>query len=119
MLTKDVMRKRAQRAYPKLEECERCGATENLQRHHPDPNDALFVNILCQGCHTEDHLKDGSWGQGRKKIKTCVNCGKPFSNYSHTRVKTCGKNCLSELGRQNAYKRWHPESTDSEDSGTR
>lgn len=116
MLTKSAIRKQGQRAMPSLEKCERCGATENLQRHYPNMKDAAYVVVLCQKCHAEDHCKTGSWGRGPRKAKTCVICGLEFSDYSHTRVKTCGPNCLSELGRRNAYRRWAPGLTDLEDS---
>jgi hypothetical protein len=118
MPTPSASRKAAQRAYPTLTDCEHCGATSTLQRHHPDINDALSVVILCQACHAEEHVRLGTWGLGSKKPKTCVVCKKVFSVYSHTRVKTCSPACLSELGRRNARKRWHPGWTDLEDSET-
>lgn len=114
MLTPSASRKRAQRAFPKPSACERCGTTSQLHRHHPNLQDATSVVILCQRCHAAEHVRRGDWGRGAKKPKTCVVCGREFSNYSHTRVKTCSPTCLSELGRQNARKRWGPESTDCE-----
>lgn len=118
MLTKSAYRKRAQREYPKLNACERCGSTSNLQRHHPNLEDALSVVILCQACHAEEHVRRGDWGQGKRPAKTCVVCGREFSDYSHVRVKTCSPTCLSEIGRVNARKRWGVAWTDLEDSGT-
>jgi hypothetical protein len=106
MLTPSASRKQAQRAFPKLNACERCGSTSNLQRHHPNLQDATSVAILCQACHAGEHVRLGNWGAGQKKPKICVVCGKEFSNYSHVRVKTCGRSCLSEAGRLNARKRW-------------
>jgi hypothetical protein len=35
--------------------CERCGATENLERHHPDYSKPLEVQTLCKTCHTQVH----------------------------------------------------------------
>ena len=35
--------------------CERCGSNENLQKHHPDYNKPLCVEILCRNCHTKIH----------------------------------------------------------------
>jgi len=35
--------------------CERCGATENLVRHHPNYKEALSVVILCKSCHQKLH----------------------------------------------------------------
>ena len=114
MLTKAASRKRAQREYPTLPPCQRCGRKENVQRHHPNLDDALCVEFLCQKCHTTEHLTSGSWGCGPKRAKICTVCGKEFMNYTHTRVKTCGPKCLSEIGRINAYKRWRTEPTDLE-----
>jgi len=37
-------------------ECEVCGTTENLQRHHWDYNQPMLINTLCQQCHTIQHL---------------------------------------------------------------
>jgi hypothetical protein len=115
MLTKAASRKRAQRAFPKLTACAHCGSTSRLQRHHPDLSDALCVVILCQPCHAAEHVRHGTWGSGPRKPKTCVVCGKDFSDYSHIRAKTCSRACLSELGRRNARKRWDRAWTDSAD----
>ena len=112
MVTKYVLRKRAQRAYPRPNACERCGNTSSLQRHHPNLNDALSVVILCQACHVKEYVTHGSWGRGPRKEKVCVVCGKGFSDYSHSRVKTCGRECLTQLGRLNAFKRWGTGSLD-------
>jgi len=119
MLTPSASRKAAQRAYPRLNACEHCGGTSQLQRHHPDLNDALSVVILCQGCHAAEHVRLGTWGQGAKPTKRCAVCGKGFSDYSHVRVKTCSSACLAELGRRNARKRWDRVQTDLEPSATR
>ena|SRR6185369_6008396 len=106
MVTPAASRKRAQRAFPKPDACQHCGTTSELQRHHPDLSDALSVVILCQPCHAAEHVARGTWGQGSKKPKQCVVCGREFSDYSHTRVKTCSRDCLAALGRLNARKRW-------------
>jgi hypothetical protein len=106
MVTPAASRKRAQRAFPALSACEYCGSASDLQRHHPNLNDALSVVILCQPCHAAEHVRLGTWGQGSKKPKQCVVCGREFSDYSHTRVKTCSRDCLAEAGRRNARKRW-------------
>jgi len=118
MPTPSASRKAAQRAYPRLTACEHCGTTSQLQRHHPDLSDALSVVILCQPCHAAEHVRHGTWGNGPRTVKTCVVCGKDFSDYSHIRAKTCSRACLSELGRRNARKRWDHASTDCGDSGT-
>lgn len=119
MLTKAASRKRAQREFPALTACESCGSTSDLQRHHPNLQDALSVVILCQPCHAKAHVARGDWGHGAKKPKTCAVCGREFSIYSHSRVKTCGDTCRSEAGRRAASKRWGTESTDCGDSATR
>ena len=58
-------RKQAQRIL-KLTKCEICGSTVGLQRHHKDRNPLNNTKenlaVLCQKCHKEDHLKDGTWG---------------------------------------------------------
>ena len=118
MLTKAASRKRAQREYRTLPPCEKCGSTNGVQRHHPNLDDALFVEFLCQTCHTTEHVASGNWGCGPRQAKTCIVCGKAFTNYTHTRVKTCGQECLSEIGRINAFKRWRTEPTDLEHSET-
>src|SRR3990167_9383846 len=105
MLTKAASRKRAQRAYPTKPPCQKCGNPENVQRHHPNHEDALSVEFLCQSCHTTADQELGRWGSGNRKPKTCVVCGSVFTNYSHSRVKTCGRACLSEIGRRNSLKR--------------
>lgn len=88
------------------ESCCMCGSIEKLQRHHRTYTAEDFV-IVCQPCHTQIHKADGSWGKGSRKIKDCAVCGKPFVPRHSTKHKTCSANCLSELGRLNALKRWH------------
>src|SRR5829696_4584220 len=116
MLTPSASRKRAQRAAPTLTACERCGNTSRLQRHHPDIADATCVVILCQQCHVAEHVRRGDWGRGAKKPKICVVCEREFSDYSHSRVKTCSRICLSEAGRRAARKRWGNALPDCEPS---
>lgn len=102
-----AMRKRAQRAI-RLVACERCGATEDLQRHHPDRATPDVAEVLCQNCHTAEHMATGTWGKGPKQPRVCVVCGNTFMHGKRT-TKTCGRNCLSELGRRNALRRWRTE----------
>lgn len=35
--------------------CEGCGSNTKLHRHHPDYSKPLFVRILCQSCHVQEH----------------------------------------------------------------
>jgi len=121
MLTKHASRKRSQRLFPVIQPCEECGTTERVQRHHEDYEKPEEVRFLCQSCHTKRDMERGIWGNHLKKNyratrfktpRTCPICGRSFSNYTHSRVKTCSRACLSELGRRNAMKRWHPDSHD-------
>ena len=102
--------KQAQRKF-KVEKCEICGGSKTLQRHHKDGNrlnnSAENVQILCQECHKNEHMKKGTWGKGRiLKNKICVICGKSFRP-RRARDKICkNKECLKELGRISALKRW-------------
>lgn len=103
-LLPNSVRRKANKSIPATV-CEKCGTTERLQRHHPDMSKPLDVIILCQTCHKDLHVEAGTWGVGPKKKNECIVCGTMFLP-SHSRVKTCGPQCLSERGRQNAQKRW-------------
>lgn len=39
----------------KKEPCERCGATENVDGHHENYDEALNVEWLCRRCHLAEH----------------------------------------------------------------
>jgi len=109
MTTLGAIRKESQRLIKlKGKFCLICGGKKHLQRHHQTMDAQDFI-IICQDCHTSIHMKDGSWGRGLKKIKDCVICGKPFVPSHSKKNVTCSRSCLSELGRRNANKRWHPE----------
>ena len=108
MISKAASRKRAQKAYPVLLPCERCGSSDNVQRHHADHQKPLDIQFLCQKCHTLADVASGTWGI-TKRPKRCAVCGKEFKNYTHTRVKTCGRACLSEIIRQANYNRYRRE----------
>ena len=41
---------------PLSSECNSCGSTENLERHHPDYNKPLEIITLCRRCHARLHL---------------------------------------------------------------
>ena len=47
--------------------CVACGGTRRLQRHHvdgdPGNNAPENVAVLCQDCHTEAHVANGTWGK--------------------------------------------------------
>jgi hypothetical protein len=50
-----------------MQRCERCGATEHLQRHHADYGRPLEVVVLCQTCHAALHVAAGTWATMRRK----------------------------------------------------
>lgn len=114
-----TIRKRSQRLKSLSgESCAKCGSTENLQRHHQTYTESDFI-ILCQECHASEHNADGSWGKGSRKTRSCVICGSEFTPNHSKRHTTCSPDCLSELGRRNARKRWDRTSTDLKPSVTR
>src|SRR5262245_41890922 len=59
-------RRRAHRLITKMEKCDVCGSRSGLQRHHRDRNplnnELSNLQILCQTCHKNDHMRDGTWG---------------------------------------------------------
>ena len=60
---KDKAHHNAHRDIPLKAKCERCGSTENLERHHPDYSKPNLVITLCSSCHKAVHkelLKDGN-----------------------------------------------------------
>lgn len=38
-----------------IKECQNCGSKENLEKHHPNYDDPLWVLILCRKCHHAYH----------------------------------------------------------------
>ena len=66
-------RKRANRLY-KASECSLCGSTRRVQRHHRNgnlkDNSKENIQILCQTCHTKEHMKSGTWGR-TARMKSC------------------------------------------------
>jgi len=101
--SKRASRKRAQRAVT-LISCELCGSTDSLQRHHPDiANQPDMVRVLCSQCHRVEDQAIGS--QPKRKVKQCLICQQEFLPIKRT-TKVCGAECLAELGRRNALKRW-------------
>ena len=108
MATKWMARKRAQRAIPNLKnmKCLMCATSKNLERHHPNYEEPNRVEILCASCHIKADQRDGT--RRIKQEKACNICGKMFLS-SHTKKhNTCSRECLTEIGRINAFKRWHP-----------
>jgi hypothetical protein len=103
-MRKNTIRKRAQRTEPDPTMCQECGATGSLERHHPDYTDPDRFEVLCQPCHVRADLRDGTRRQ--KKRKACKVCGAMFLPSHSKKHTTCGPECLSEIGRRNARKRW-------------
>lgn len=83
--------------------CEKCGASGYLNRHHVKMQRKAIM-ILCVPCHVREHQKNGT--RRVKRPKSCAVCGKDFMPRHSKKHKTCSPNCLSELGRLNARKRW-------------
>ena len=104
MTSKNGIRKAAQKAFTALDACEACGLKEGLSRHHPDYSRPLLVEILCRSCHVKADQRDGF--RKTKQAKSCAVCAAPFLPSHSKKHKTCSAKCLSELGRQNAAKRW-------------
>ena len=102
--TKNSVRKLAQLIAPNLEECEKCGATENLSRHHPDYSQPYRFEILCRPCHIKADIRDGH--RKSKATRPCAVCKTEFLPSHSKKHKTCSAACLSEIGRLNAEKRW-------------
>jgi NMD protein affecting ribosome stability and mRNA decay len=103
--SKWAARKRAQRAKPNLsgEKCQQCGATERLERHHPDYSKPDLFVVLCDSCHIRADQSAGF--QKKKKTRRCSVCGKEFIPNHSKKHTTCSRECLSEIGRRNAAKR--------------
>ena len=106
-MTKVAARKAAQRALPKMEKCEMCGATGvKMNRHHTDYSKPTEVLVLCTKCHAKVHMKPPI-------IATCVVCGSRFLPNDHkARAKLCGnEKCRAEYGRVCANRRWNISGT--------
>lgn len=101
-------RKAAQRAFPLVDQrCADCGAANNLQRHHPNHARPIDIIILCQSCHTQREVIQGTWGRGPVHPCACRVCGVQFIPDRNRHAVLCGKReCREELGRRCAEKRW-------------
>jgi hypothetical protein len=103
-ISKWAARKRAQKAVRAVM-CQDCGATENLERHHPDYQRPLDVLILCVRCHRKHDQQDGFAPKVAPAI--CLICGTEFQPRRTRRARLCGNPaCLVECGRRAAQKRW-------------
>jgi transcription elongation factor Elf1 len=95
-------RRRAQRLVDAIN-CEKCGSTEKLERHHKDGNpmnnEPNNLAVLCSPCHHKEHL--------RIAPATCVVCGQMFRPKRARRATLCGSlNCSKEHGKRSAALRW-------------
>ncbi len=110
MITSNSGRKAAQRKFLAIQ-CSKCGSTKTLQRHHKDMNPANNreenVEILCQQCHKAEHMKDGTWGQGKVEPAACKVCGRAFQPKMSRRATICSQECLSIWGEIHAARRWN------------
>lgn len=106
MLSKHTIRDKSARLFPVIPPCQECGSTYRVHRHHPSYEDHTKVEFLCPPCHAKADQRDGH--RRVKPMKTCPICGVEFNHYTHVRNKTCSPECLAEMGRRNAMKRWHP-----------
>jgi lipopolysaccharide export LptBFGC system permease protein LptF len=52
---KDIAQKKARYLKNLSKECAQCGATEHLEKHHPDYSKPLEVIVLCASCHRRLH----------------------------------------------------------------
>ena len=106
-------RKAAQRAVSLQGKiCEACGSVNRLQRHHHDYSKRTEVTILCQSCHSQADLADGT--RKAKEMKSCKLCGTAFMPTHSKNHTLCSPECRSEIGRINAYKRWQRPNLESE-----
>ena len=103
-MAKWQQRKAAQRAVPIMTECENCGATEKLSRHHDDYSKPKDVRVLCKDCHPK--ADQAAETRPTRKAQTCEVCDRTFSPSDSHKHKTCSADCLAIRGRENAYKRW-------------
>lgn len=109
-MTGNSGRKAAQKMYPATR-CERCGGTRILQRHHrdrdPTNNQPANVEILCLGCHVEEHHSKREWGRGKPAVAQCEVCKDNFQPKRSCRAALCGRQeCAREKGRRSAALRW-------------
>ena len=111
MFHANTLMKRARKAMQVTTACQRCKADSvSLEVHHIDrdrSNNSLEnLMKLCEPCHRLEHIEAGDWGKGQVKAATCVICAKSFQPKRARRAKVCSPECLKEMGRISALKRW-------------
>jgi hypothetical protein len=103
-MLKNTIRRRAQKAAPNPTCCQDCGATGPLERHHQNYQEPDRFEVLCQPCHVKADQRDGT--RRRKQPIPCKVCGVQFLPSHSKKHTTCSRQCLAEIGRRNAQKRW-------------
>lgn len=103
MLTKQTIRKQAQRAVPTSgERCCKCGCQSGLTRHHSDYSKPLEVEIMCRSCHAKHHAEET-----KLKSVACKICKELFTPTRTRRSVICQKpECRAAKGAEDAAKRW-------------
>jgi protein-arginine kinase activator protein McsA len=104
MPKKNTLRKQARKSTSAIAACQSCGATEALERHHPDYSRPDIVEVLCPPCHVTADLRDGT--RKAKAMRACAHCGKEFLPTHSKKHMLCSPECRSAVGRMNAEKRW-------------
>lgn len=97
--SKHVGRSQARNLYTAPSECERCGASRRLDRHHKDANplnnERSNIAFLCRRCHQE---VDGRLDAARTRLsalsvpqepKSCGVCGRPYKPLRRGRCSPC------------------------------
>jgi hypothetical protein len=109
MPKKNTLRKAARKATAKVTACQVCGATGELERHHPDYSRPELVEVLCPPCHIKADQRDGT--RATKQPKKCAHCGNEFIPTHSKKHSLCSDECRRIVGRMNAEKRWGKSGT--------
>jgi hypothetical protein len=85
--TRKTGHQRAQRRFPVLGKCQRCGLKDARERHHKDGNtlnnEPGNVDKLCYSCHRIVEPRN------KKPLRNCSNCGILTNRLTHGRCKNC------------------------------
>ena len=104
MPKKNTLRKAARKATAGVMACQACGATGELERHHPDYSKPDLIEVLCPPCHVKADQRDGT--RAAKQEKPCAHCGRLFMPTHSKKHALCSDECRAIVGRINAQKRW-------------
>jgi hypothetical protein len=94
---------KARNKVPLKPQCELCGSTDYLERHHPDYSKPFEVQTLCRTCHARQRAKQSDnccicpdckstytvrlgrriTKQGLKQTRVCKDCGRGFYELEH------------------------------------